>query len=152
MERSLGTVAVTDVPPRNPLPLRGQLAAIRMFDSGPAALRDAGGHVTRLHLGPRWLVPPVVVATSPRAARDILSRSPEEMERNRVHDEMRDLLGPNLFDLQYRGWLPRRRALQPVFTKHSVHRFGGHMAEIAEAVIDHGLTARGSIWTPRPGG
>jgi hypothetical protein len=136
VERNLGTVAVTDAPPRNPLPLRRQLTAIRMFDSGPAALRDAGGHVTRLHLGPRWLVPPVVVATSPRAARDILSRSPEEMERNRVHDEMRDLLGSNLFDLQYRGWLPRRRALQPVFTKHNVHRFGGHMAEIAEAVTD----------------
>jgi hypothetical protein len=136
VERSLGTVAVTDAPPRNPLPLRQQLTAIRMFDSGPAALRDAGGHVTRLHLGPRWLVPPVVVATSPRAARDILSRSPEEMERNRVHAEMRDLLGPNLFDLQYRGWLPRRRALQPVFTKHNVLKFSGHMAEIAEAVTD----------------
>ena len=53
-----------------------------------------------------------------------------------MHDEMRDLLGPNLFDLRYRGWLPRRRALQPVFTKHNVHRFGGHMAEIAEAVAD----------------
>ena len=104
MERSLGTVVVTDPPPRNPLSLRRQLTAIRMFDSGPAALRDAGGQVTRLHLGPRWLVPPVVVATSPRAARDILSRSPEEMERNRVHEEMRDLLGPNLFDLQYRNW------------------------------------------------
>jgi cytochrome P450 len=58
------------------------------------------------------------------------------MERNRVHDEMRDLLGPNLFDLRYRGWLPRRRALQPVFTKHNVHQFGGHMADIAEAVAD----------------
>lgn len=136
MERSAETVAVTDPPPRNPLSLRRQLTAIRMFDSGPAALRDAGGPVTRLHLGPRWLAPPVVVATSPRAARDILSRSPEEMERNRVHDEMRDLLGPNLFDLRYRGWLPRRRALQPVFTKHNVHQFGGHMADIAEAVAD----------------
>jgi cytochrome P450 len=136
MERSAGTVAVTDAPPRNPLPLRRQLAAIRTFDSGPEILRDAGGPVTRLHLGPRWLVPPVVVATSPRAARVILSRSPEEMERNRVHDEMRDLLGPNLFDLRYRGWLPRRRALQPVFTKFNVHRFGGHMADIAEAVAE----------------
>jgi cytochrome P450 len=136
MEHSSGTGAVTGPPPRNTLPTRLQLSAIRTFDSGPEILRDAGGPVTRLHLGPRWLVPPVVVATSPRAARDILSRSPEEMERNRVHDEMRDLLGPNLFDLQYRGWLPRRRVLQPVFTKHSVHRFGGHMADIAEAVAD----------------
>ena len=136
MEHSSGTGAVTGPPPRNPLPTRLQLSAIRTFDSGPEILRDAGGPVTRLHLGPRWLAPPVVVATSPRAARDILSRSPEEMERNRVHGEMRDLLGPNLFDLRYRGWLPRRRVLQPVFTKHNVHRFGGHMADIAEAVAD----------------
>lgn len=136
MEHSSGTGAVTGPPPRNTLPTRLQLSAIRTFDSGPEILRDAGGPVTRLHLGPRWLVPPVVVATSPRAARDILSRSPEEMERNRVHGEMRDLLGPNLFDLRYRGWLPRRRVLQPVFTKHNVHRFGGHMADIAEAVAD----------------
>ena len=136
MEHSSGTGAVTGPPPRNPLPTRLQLSAIRTFDSGPEILRNAGGPVTRLHLGPRWLAPPVVVATSPRAARDILSRSPEEMERNRVHGEMRDLLGPNLFDLRYRGWLPRRRVLQPVFTKHNVHRFGGHMADIAEAVAD----------------
>jgi cytochrome P450 len=51
-----------------------------------------------------------------------------------VHDEIRNLLGPNLFDMRYRQWLPRRRALQPIFTKQSVHQFGGHMAEIAEAV------------------
>jgi cytochrome P450 len=136
MAHDAGAAALCAAPPRNPLPLRRQLAAVRTFNSGPEVLRDAGGPVTRLRLGPRWLVPPVVVATSPRAARDILSRSPKEMERNRVHDEMRDLLGPNLFDLRYRGWLPRRRALQPVFTKHNVHRFGGHIAEVAEAVVD----------------
>ncbi|MFM8598335.1 MAG: cytochrome P450 [Mycobacterium sp.] len=134
MQRSAATLDANPAPPRNPLPLRRQLAVIRAFNSGPEALRDAGGPVTRLRLGPRWLVPPVVVATSPRAARDILSPSPAEMERNRVHDEMRHLLGPNLFDMRYRGWLPRRRALQPVFTKQHVHRFGGHMAEVAETV------------------
>ena len=134
MGRSVGTVAVEELPPapRNPLPLRRQLAAVRAFDTGPDILRDAGGPVTRLRLGPRWLVPPVVVVTSPQAARDVLGRSAEDMERTSVHDEMRALLGPNLFDLRYRQWLPRRRALQPVFTKHTVHRFGGDMAEIAE--------------------
>ena len=136
MGRSVGTVAVEELPPapRNPLPLRRQLAAVRAFDTGPDILRDAGGPVTRLRLGPRWLVPPVVVVTSPQAARDVLGRSAEDMERTSVHDEMRALLGPNLFDLRYRQWLPRRRALQPVFTKHTVHRFGGDMAEIAESV------------------
>ena len=134
MEHNPETVAVTDAPPRNPLPLRRQLAVIRQFDSGPEVLRDAGGPVTRLHLGPPSLVPQVVVATSPQAARDILTHSPEKLERTSVHDEIRNLLGPNLFDLRYRQWLPRRRALQPMFTKQSVARFGGHMAEIAETV------------------
>ena len=134
MEHNPETVAVTDAPPRNPLPLRTQLAVIRRFDSGPEVLRDAGGPVTRLRLGPPSLVPQVVVATSPQAARDILTHSPEKLERTSVHDEIRNLLGPNLFDLRYRQWLPRRRVLQPIFTKQSVHQFGGHMAEIAEAV------------------
>ncbi len=138
MERNAGTVSVGELPlaPRSPLSLRHQLRAIRAFDTGPETLRDAGGPVTRLHLGPRWLVPPVVVVTSPQAARDVLGRSAEDMERTSVHGEMRDLLGPNLFDLRYQQWLPRRRALQPVFTKHNVHRFGGHMAEVAESVAD----------------
>ena len=136
MESTDASSAPTGVPvPRNPLPLRRQVSAIRTFDSGPEILCRAGGPVTRLRLGPRWLVPPVVVATSPQAARDILSRSPEYLERNRVHDEMRSVLGPNLFDLRYPQWLPRRRALQPVFTKPNVVRFGGHMAEVAEAVV-----------------
>jgi hypothetical protein len=29
---------------------------------------------------------------------------------------MRHLLGRNLFDLTHEPWLPRRRALQPIFT------------------------------------
>ena len=139
MEHSSGTGAVTGPPPRNPMPLRRQLAVMRRFDSGPEVLRATGGPVTRLGIGPRWLVPPVVVATSPRAARDILSRSPEDMDRTSIHDEMRSLLGPNLFDMRYRNWKPRRRALQPVFTKQHVQRFGGHIAEIAEAVAHRWL-------------
>ena len=30
------------------------------------------------------------------------------------------------------AWLPRRRALQPLFTKQHVTQFGGHMAECAD--------------------
>jgi cytochrome P450 len=129
-------VSVDQLPPapRNPLPLRKQLSVMRAFDSGPEILCAAGGPVTRLRIGPSSLVPKFVVATSPRAARDILTKSPEILERTAVHEEMRNLLGPNLFDVQYRNWLPRRRALQPVFTKQNVPRFGGHMAEIAETV------------------
>jgi hypothetical protein len=53
-----------------------------------------------------------------------------------VHHEMRHLLGSNLFDLTHDLWLPRRRALQPIFTKQHVREFGGHMAQAAHTVAD----------------
>lgn len=81
-------------------------------------------------------MPPIVVATSPQSARDILSRSGEDAERTRVHHETRHLLGPNLFDLTHKLWLPRRRTLQPIFTKHHVREFSGHMAQAAQTVVD----------------
>jgi cytochrome P450 len=120
--------------PKNPLPYRQQVNAIRSFHTGLEKLRDAGGPVTRLQLAPKWLTPPVVVATSPQGARDILGRSGGIIDKTRVHHEMRHLLGPNLFDLTHEPWLPRRRALQPIFTKHHVRAFGGHMAEAAQTV------------------
>jgi cytochrome P450 len=122
--------------PKNPLPYRQQAKALRAFHTGPETLRDAGGPITRLTLGPKWLMPPVVVATSAQGARDILSRGGGHIEKTRVHHEMRHLLGPNLFDLTHEHWLPRRRALQPVFTKKHVREFGGHMAQAAQAVAD----------------
>ena len=96
-------------------------------------LRDAGGHVTRLKNGPAWLIPEAVVATSPRAARDILGGT-GSAERTPAHDEVRSLLGASLITLKHDAWLPRRRALQPVFTKHNVRAFGGHMTEAADMV------------------
>jgi cytochrome P450 len=122
--------------PKTPLPYRQQVNAIRVFHTGLEILRDAGGPVTRLRLGPKWLMPPVVVATSPRAARDILGRGGAHIDKTRIHHEMRQILGPNLFDLTHEPWLPRRRALQPIFTKHHVRAFGGHMAQAAQTVAD----------------
>jgi hypothetical protein len=60
--------------PKNPLPYRRQLKALRTYHTGLEALRDTGGPVTRLVLAPKWLMPPVVAATSPRGARDVLGR------------------------------------------------------------------------------
>ncbi len=47
---------------------------------------------------------------------------------------MRHLIGDNVFDLTHGPWLPRRRTLQPIFTKQRVRAYGGHMAEAAEAI------------------
>ncbi|WP_064751525.1 cytochrome P450 [Mycobacterium sp. URHB0044] len=122
--------------PRNPMPLRQQIKALRMFHSGPEVLRDAGGPVTRIKLAPKWLAPVIVVTTSPQGAHDVLGRSDAITERTRTHTEMRSLIGPNLFDVPHDEWLPRRRLLQPLFTKKHVRGYGGHMAQAADGIAE----------------
>ena len=129
-------VGALPLAPKNPLSYRQRLKALRAFHTGTETLRDAGGPVTRFSLGPRWLMPPVVVATSPKGGRDILGRTDAFIEKTVVHSEMRHLLGGNLFDLTHEPWLPRRRALQPMFTKQHVRAFGGDMAQAAEMVSE----------------
>jgi cytochrome P450 len=118
--------------PKNPLPYRRQLREVRQLHTGIEVLRDAGGPVTRVELAPRWLAPPVVVVTSPQGAHDVFSSG--GVDRAPAHDELRHLMGPNLFDLRNDAWLPRRRTLQPLFTKHHVRGFAGHMAQAAEMI------------------
>jgi cytochrome P450 len=129
------TVEVATLPlaPRNPLPHLQQMKAARSFHTGCEALRDAGGPVTRCSLAPTWMLPPLVVTTSPRGARDVLSRSYPFVDREQpVFNEQRRLAGGSLFNFKHEAWLPRRRALQPVFTKQHVTQFAGHMAEAAD--------------------
>jgi cytochrome P450 len=124
-------VAALPLAPRNPLPRLQQMKAVRAFHTGCEALRDAGGPVTRL--APTWMLPPFVVTTSPEGARDVLSRSYPFVDRSQpIFTEHRRLIGASLFNFEHDAWLPRRRALQPVFTKQHVTQFGGHMAECAD--------------------
>ncbi|OBJ14501.1 cytochrome P450 [Mycobacterium colombiense] len=128
-------VAALPLAPKNPLPYRERLKAIKEFHTGTNKLRDAGGPVTRVTLGPKWLVPPIVLATSPQGIRDIVSVRDGSVDKtSAVATELRRLLGANLFVLPHSEWLPRRRTLQPVFTRQRVRQFGGHMAEAAEIV------------------
>ncbi|OBH04119.1 cytochrome P450 [Mycobacterium sp. E2699] len=134
-ERSVRDVSALPFAPKNPLPYRERLKAIREFHTGTNKLRDAGGPVTRVTLGPRWLIPPIVLATSPQGIRDIVSPRDGSVDKtSTVTTELRRLLGGNLFVLPHAEWLPRRRTLQPVFTRQRVRQFGGHMAEAAETV------------------
>ena len=129
-------VSALPYPPKNPLPYRQRLKAARLLHTGCEMFRDSGGPVTTLNLAPKWLMPQMIVATSPRACRDILGRTDEFVDKSQAHDEMRHQFGRNLFDLHHDEWLPRRRALQPVFTKRHVGAFGGHMAQAAQAAVD----------------
>ena len=142
-------LASLPLPPKNPLPYRQRASALRSFHSGMDKLRDAGGPVTRFRLGPGWLMPPIVVATSPQAIRDILSIRDGAVDKTSlILSELRRVLGGNLFNLPYEQWLPRKRTLQPVFTKQHVRQFGGHMAEAAERFRRAGPTLPWSISTP----
>jgi len=120
--------------PKNPLSYWQTVRAVRSLHYGVEQLREAGGPISRFSLGPRWLMPPVVLAASPQGIRDVLGRKDDYIEKTVVHEEMRHLLGGNLFDLMHDEWLPRRRALQPIFTKQHVRQFGGHMFHAAEMV------------------
>ena len=122
--------------PKNPLPYRQRMRAVREYHTGMDTLRDAGGPVSRFTMAPKWMMPPIVVAASPRALRDVLGRKDDFIDKATIHQEMRRVLGDNLFDLPHDEWLPRRRALQPVFTKQHVRQFAGDMAAAAEMIAD----------------
>jgi cytochrome P450 len=122
--------------PKNPMSYRQLLKAVRVFNTGGEVLTAAGGPVTRIELGPKWLVPPLVLVTSPSGIGDLLARNHVFGERCIVHDEVRQLAGDSLFVLPNESWVPRKRALQPVFTNHNVRRFGGHMSRAAQTVVD----------------
>jgi cytochrome P450 len=133
------TVAATlPLAPRNPLRYRQMLKALRSFTEGHQQLRDAGGPVSRMVLGPRWLVPPALLITSPQGARDVLGRRDSVADRGGALNmvELRKLMGGNLLNLPHERWLPRRRTLQPMFTKQNVPRYAGHMAAAAQSVAD----------------
>jgi cytochrome P450 len=138
MDATIETPDVGSLPlaPKNPLPYRQQLQAVRVLHSGQERLREAGGPVTRMVLGPKWLVPTMVLVTSPNGIRDVLGCKDGTAERRFVYEEVRHLAGDSLFVLPHEPWVPRRRALQPVFTSRNVRAFGGQMSLAAQMVAD----------------
>ena len=123
-------------PPKNPLPYWQRLKTARALATGPELLRDSGGPVTRVVLGPKWLAPEIVVITSPQGARDLLGRRDAFVDRGSLSmmAELRQVVGGNLLNLVHDEWLPRRRALQPMFSKQNVPQFTGHIVEAAEHI------------------
>lgn len=122
--------------PKNPLPIRQLVKLVRRLDTGQEVIRDAGGPITRIQFGPKWVYPPIVAVMSPNGMRDVLGRSDASSERCIYHDEVRKMAGDSLWVLPNELWRPRKRALQPVFTKHNVRNFGGHMSAAAQAFVD----------------
>src|SRR6201982_4327522 len=102
IRESKSDVTALPLAPKTPLPYRERVKAIKDFHTGTDALRDAGGPVTRVILGPRWLIPPIVMATSPQGIRDIVSVRDGSVDKtSTVATELRRLLGGNLFVLPH---------------------------------------------------
>jgi cytochrome P450 len=131
--RNVGTLPLA---PKNPLPYWQLLTAARVLHTGLVKLREAGGPVTRIVVVPKFVAPPVVLVSSPSGIRDVLGRTDGLTERCQIHEEVRNVAGDNLFVLPNKPWLPRRRAVQPVFTKQNVDRFGRHMTQAAQTIAD----------------
>jgi cytochrome P450 len=132
------TVDVGALPlvPKNPLPIRQLVKLVRRLDTGQEVIRDAGGPITRIQFGPKQLFPPIVAVMSPDAMRDVLGRSDASSDRCIIHEEVQNMAGDSLFVLPNEQWRPRKRALQPVFTKQNVRSFGGHMSGAAQKFVD----------------
>ena len=56
------TIDVSALPlvPKNPLPIGQLVKAVRNLDGGQEVIRDAGGPLTRVQFGPKWVFPPLV--------------------------------------------------------------------------------------------
>lgn len=112
------------------------MRAVRALDTGQELVRDAGGPITRVQVGPKWMFPPLVAVFSPEGIRGVLGRNDAFSERCIVHEEVQYAAGDSLFVLPNEQWRPRRRALQQVFTKQNVRSFAGHMSRAAQAFVD----------------
>lgn len=126
MLKTTPATPLADLPtaPLNPLPYLPRLRAARDLDTGPEVLRAAGGSVTRVVLAPKWPMPEMVFVSSPVGARDLLRHRDSDVDRSSLpmFVELRQLLGGNLLNLPHAQWLPRRRAMQPIFSKQRVNR------------------------------
>jgi cytochrome P450 len=135
MTTILNTRNTLPEPPEAALSLRGKLKAVREYHTGSVTVRDTTGPVAMLTIGPRGLFPRGVMVSSPQGARDVLGGTSEAIDKEGlVHVQNRLLLGSNLFNLPHAQWKPRRRTLQPVFTKKHVADFAGHMADTADGL------------------
>lgn len=133
------------IAPDVPMPWLTRLRAVRRFDTGLEQIRDAGGPVALVHLGPTGRFPTVAIVTSPQGAHDVLGGADGAFDKEMVvHVENRVWAGTNLFNLAHEPWLGQRRALQPLFTKQHVAVYAECMAESAR-VLAESWAAAGSI-------
>ena len=122
------------LPPRVRLPYAERLQILRNFHTGGEKARAAGGPVCQVPIGPGWLTPRFVFVTSPQGAHDVLAGFDGSFDKEMTVYVQTRLASVNVFDMPHEQWKPRRRALQPIFTKQHVGSYAGHMAGEVERV------------------
>jgi cytochrome P450 len=127
-------VAALPLVPANPLRWPQRATMARQYHQGQIDLRESGGPVTRVVLGPAGTGPSIVFVMTPTGARDALARNHNNSDRTLVHQEMRQLMGDNLADLPNAPWIARKRTLQQVFTPNQVKVFATHMAAAGDTI------------------
>lgn len=138
---SAGAVTAPLPPKVVGLGLGERIDALRNFHTGVSVLRDHGGPVVRVPIGPRRAAPQFVVVTSPAGAHDVLAGFDGAMDKGvQVHEETKHV-GLNLFNLPHKTWTPRRRALQPLFTRKHVRDFAVHMSSEAQLAAERAVDA-----------
>ncbi|HSF99259.1 MAG TPA: cytochrome P450 [Ornithinibacter sp.] len=136
---SAGAVTAPLPPKVVGLGLGERLDALRNFHTGAAVLRDHGGPVVRVPIGPRRVTPQFVLVTSPTGAHDVLAGFDGALDKGvPVHEETKHV-GLNLFNLPHEAWKPRRRAIQPLFTKKHVRDFAVHMSYEAQRAAERAV-------------
>lgn len=92
-----------------------------------------GGPVTLVHLRPARWAPTFAIVTSPQDAHDVLGGSDGAFDKEMtVCVQERLWGGNNLFDLPHEPWVPRRRALQPLFTRNHVAVHADRISELTD--------------------
>lgn len=139
MTLAASSTETTTPPPSSSLPWRQRMAALRTPYTGGEVFRSEAGPVVMVRVGPRWLAPTFVMVSSPAGARDVLGAGGVGLldKTLLIHRETL-FLGSNSFNLPHAPWKPRRRTVQPLFTRKHVSTYAGHMAAAAHD--------RGAAW------
>jgi cytochrome P450 len=133
-------------PPRSTVPYLRLLRDVPKLTGVYEEIRDTTGPVTTISLGPERLVAPFVVVTSPETAQQVLGDRQGLFDKDSLlFREGRRVFGSNVFNMRHEDWKPRRRVLQPLFTRAHVALYATHMAQAADAFVDQWAAGDGEV-------
>lgn len=136
----MSDLAAVDAYPLAPsvqLPWRQRVRLVKNFHTSPAEIRDSVGPVALVKLGPARIAPLIAMVSSPQGARDVLGATEQAIDKTGVAHRQSRLWGDNLFTVANETWLPRRRVLQPLFTKKHVASFAEPMSRVAHEMASN---------------